>query len=159
VSSIICLKLGSQWTEVTEISPVPESLPRYAYKLRSFQSLLASTGDKTYLAGNFLCACCFLVLSGFFHFCSCSMVCLLMQRCLCDFRCGRHCYWCICRCYNHSFKNQTGPAVQPVKTRTIASTGFLSASDRVRRHDELNPTNRRLNRRLYKRNRPSGRTG
>jgi hypothetical protein len=90
----------TKWTEVTEISTVPESLPRYAYKLRSFQSLLASTGDKTYLAGNFLCACCFLVLSGFFHFCSCSMVCLLMQRCLCDCRCGRHCYWCICSCYN-----------------------------------------------------------
>lgn len=40
----------TKWTEITEITPVPESLPRYAYRLKSFQSLLASAGDKTYLA-------------------------------------------------------------------------------------------------------------
>ena len=41
----------TKWTEVTEINPVPDSLPRYAYKIRSFQSLLATASDRTYLAG------------------------------------------------------------------------------------------------------------
>ena len=40
----------TKWTEVTETNPVPECLLRYAYKIRSFQSLLATAGDKTYLA-------------------------------------------------------------------------------------------------------------
>lgn len=40
----------TKWTEINEITHVPESLPRYAYRLKSFQSLLASAGDKTYLA-------------------------------------------------------------------------------------------------------------
>ncbi|KAM0865940.1 hypothetical protein ACQ4PT_042946 [Festuca glaucescens] len=40
----------TKWTDIVEITPVPESLPRYAYKLRSFQNILANVGDKTYLA-------------------------------------------------------------------------------------------------------------
>jgi hypothetical protein len=32
----------------------------------------------------------------------------------------------------HSFKNQTGPTVQPEKTRTGASAGFFSALDHMR---------------------------
>jgi hypothetical protein len=41
----------------------------------------------------------------------------------------------------HSFKNRTGPAVQPEKTGTSASAGFFSALDRMRRLDRLNRTN------------------
>jgi hypothetical protein len=37
----------TRWIDITEITPIPESLPRYAYRLKLFQSLLASAGDKT----------------------------------------------------------------------------------------------------------------
>jgi hypothetical protein len=37
----------TKWTDITEITPVPETLPRYAYKLRSFQSILANVTDGT----------------------------------------------------------------------------------------------------------------
>lgn len=42
-------------TGITEITrPVPESLHCYAYKIRSFQSILANVTDRTYLAGDLL---------------------------------------------------------------------------------------------------------
>jgi replication factor A1 len=48
------------------------SLPRYAYKLRSFQNILANVGDKTYLAGD-LCAIVAIICGTFLscYLCSC----------------------------------------------------------------------------------------
>jgi hypothetical protein len=90
----------TKWTEITEISPVPESLPRYHYKLRSFQSLLASVGDRTYLAGIF---------SGAKPFVGATLFPLIVYElgdlcgnvgdcCLCDCRCGGYSNWCISCC-------------------------------------------------------------
>jgi hypothetical protein len=47
----------TKWTDITEITHVSETLPRYAYKLSSFQSILANVTYMTYLAGDFTCEC------------------------------------------------------------------------------------------------------
>jgi hypothetical protein len=43
---------------------------------------------------------------------------------------------------NHSFKNRTGPAVEPEKTGTGGLAGLLSAQDRPRQRPGKNRSNR-----------------
>ena len=41
--------LFTKWTQVSDITHVPQNLHRYAYRLRYFQNILANVMNKTFL--------------------------------------------------------------------------------------------------------------
>jgi hypothetical protein len=66
----------------------------------------------------------------------------------------------VCRLPNsHSFKNRTGPAVEPGKTGTRALSGSLSALDQLRKRARINRQNRSPTAGFHVLNQASGLTG